>query len=131
QFGRIEIVTTNEQRLRILRVAGVGFEPGVRRFAEIARKTDDGKIVIPVDRDERNHAADAAVILHDDTPPFTAASADDAGLMQRQAAAGIGIAVSDGESLVGPAAVGSHTVLTGDTQRLASHHAFDLPRTID
>ena len=78
-------------------MARVRFDPGVRRLTEVAWQTDKRESGFPRDWDQRNHAADAAVVLHDDAPPLARKRIDDAALVKRQTTAGIGVAVSDSE----------------------------------
>ena len=69
-LAAVKIVVVDKRRLRFLHVTGVGFEPGVGRLAQISRQSDERKIVVPRDRDERGHAAGAAVVRHEDAPPL-------------------------------------------------------------
>src|SRR5690242_8920027 len=130
QFRRIKIIAVDEEWLGVLRVASVRLNPGIRGFADITRQTDNREILVPGNRDERHHPADAAVVLHDDAPPFTGRCIDDSALMKCQAAARIGVAVCDREGLI-RAPTTPHSILTWNTKRFATHHSFDFPWTVN
>ena len=111
-----EVVVVDERRLRLLREAGVGLDPGVGRFAKIARQADEREAVVPSDGHQGDHAAGAAVVGHDDAPPLARGRIDDAALMKPESA------------VVRAGARGRHR---GHAQRFALHHAFDLPGAVD
>ena len=70
QFADVEVVVVDKRRLRILSVAYVWFDPSIGRLAKISRKSDERETVVPSYRHQGNHAARAAVVRHDDAPPF-------------------------------------------------------------
>ena len=85
ELAAVEVVVVEERGLGFLHMARVGLDPGIGRFAEIARQADEREAVVPSDGNQRNHAASAAMIRHDNAPPFTRRRVNNAALMQSQA----------------------------------------------
>ena len=112
----VEVVVVDERGLRGLRDTRAGLDPGIRRFAKIARQADEREVVIPRDGDQRDHAACAAVVGHDDAPPLARRGIDHAALMKRESA------------VVRADARGRHR---GHAQRFSLHHPLDRPRAVD
>ena len=116
QFAAVKVVVPDISWLGRLRESGVRLDPGVGGLAQIARQSDERKAVVPSDGNQRNHAAGAAVVGHDDAPPFARRRLAHAALMQPQAA------------VIGPGASGCRA---GHAQRLAINHCGDFPRPIN
>ena len=116
QLGAIEVVVVDECRLGLLPVAAVRLDPGVGSFAEVARQADEREAVVPRDGDQGDHAPRAAVVGHDDAPPFAGGSVHNAALMQPEPA------------VVGLGAQGRSA---RHAQRLTLNHALDLPRAFN
>ena len=116
ELAAVEVVVVDERRLGFLGVTGIGFEPCIGRFTQIARQADERKVVVPGDGNQGNHAAGAAMIGHDDAPPFARGRIAHAALVQPHAA------------VVG---VGARRRHGGHAQRFALHHGRDSPRAVN
>src|ERR1035438_1817873 len=81
QLAAVEVIVWNIGRLGFLSVTGVGLDPSIGCLAQIAWQTDERKTIVPSDRNQRNHATGAAVIRHDNAPPFTRRRVAHAALM--------------------------------------------------
>ena len=51
-LAAVEVVVMDKRRLGILSESGVGFDPGIRRFAEVARESDQREVVVPSNWDQ-------------------------------------------------------------------------------
>ena len=86
ELAGVEVVIVYECRFGFLGISGVGLDPCIGRFTQIARQADQRKTVVPSDRDQRNHATGADMVRHDDAPPLARGGIAHAALVKSQSA---------------------------------------------